>query len=81
MSVMDTKIQKWGNSLAVRIPKVYVDQLGLYSNSPIKISVEGAPDINDNFYNIYHVYSLDRISENLHKHVCIRIDLHMTCAL
>jgi antitoxin MazE len=38
---MDTKIQKWGNSLAVRIPKAYVDQLGLGSNSPVKISVEG----------------------------------------
>jgi antitoxin MazE len=38
---MDTKIQKWGNSLAVRIPKAYVEQLGLGSNSPIRISVEG----------------------------------------
>jgi antitoxin MazE len=38
---MDTKIQKWGNSLAVRIPKAYAVQMGLFSNSPVKISLEG----------------------------------------
>lgn len=38
---MDAKIQKWGNSLAVRIPKAYVEQLGLFSNSPVRVSVEG----------------------------------------
>lgn len=38
---MDTKVQKWGNSLAVRIPKVYAEQLGLDSNSPVKVSLEG----------------------------------------
>jgi antitoxin MazE len=38
---MDTKIQKWGNSLAVRIPKAYAEQMGLYSNSPVRISLEG----------------------------------------
>jgi antitoxin MazE len=38
---MDTKIQKWGNSLAVRIPKAYAEQMGLFSNSPVKISLEG----------------------------------------
>lgn len=37
---MDAKVQKWGNSLALRIPKAYADQIGLYSNSPVKISVQ-----------------------------------------
>lgn len=37
---MDTKIQKWGNSLALRIPKAYAEQMGLYTDSPVKISVE-----------------------------------------
>ncbi len=37
---MDTKIQKWGNSLALRIPKAYADQMGLSLNSPVKISLE-----------------------------------------
>jgi antitoxin MazE len=38
---MDTKIQRWGNSLAVRIPKAYAEQMGLFSNSPVRISLEG----------------------------------------
>jgi antitoxin MazE len=38
---MDAKIQKWGNSLALRIPRAYAQQMGLYSNIPVKISVEG----------------------------------------
>ncbi|NDJ77064.1 MAG: AbrB/MazE/SpoVT family DNA-binding domain-containing protein [Chloroflexi bacterium] len=37
---MDTKVQKWGNSLVVRIPKAYADQMGLTSDSPVKVSVE-----------------------------------------
>ena len=36
----DAKVQKWGNSLALRIPKAYADQMGLASNSPVKIMVE-----------------------------------------
>lgn len=36
---MDSKIQLWGNSLAVRIPKAYAEQMGLSSNSPVKLSV------------------------------------------
>lgn len=27
--MMRTKVQKWGNSLAIRIPKVFADQLGM----------------------------------------------------
>jgi len=37
---MDSKIQKWGNSLAVRIPKAYAKQMGLQANSPVKIWME-----------------------------------------
>ena len=37
---MDTKIHKWGNSLALRIPKAYADQMGLYTNSSVRIFVE-----------------------------------------
>ena len=37
---MDTKIQKWGNSLALRIPKAYAEQIGLVTNSPVRISLE-----------------------------------------
>jgi antitoxin component of MazEF toxin-antitoxin module len=35
---MESKIQMWGNSLALRIPKAYAEQIGLRSNSPVKLS-------------------------------------------
>jgi len=38
---MKTKIRKWGNSLAVRLPKPLADQLKINSGSPVEITVEG----------------------------------------
>lgn len=39
---MKTRIQKWGNSLAVRLPKVLTDQIGLHPDVAVDISaVEG----------------------------------------
>jgi len=37
---MTTKVQRWGNSLAVRIPKVILDDLNMKEGSDISISVE-----------------------------------------
>lgn len=37
---MDTKVQKWGNSLALRIPKAYAEQMGLDRNSPVRLSLQ-----------------------------------------
>lgn len=34
---MRTKIQRWGNSLAVRIPKVFAEEVGLSDDSPIEM--------------------------------------------
>ena len=40
---MKTSIQKWGNSLAVRIPKSFAEELGFADNSPAEMSLdEGA---------------------------------------
>jgi antitoxin MazE len=36
---METHVQKWGNSLAVRIPKPLADEVGLKENSPVQISL------------------------------------------
>lgn len=36
---MNTRIQKWGNSLALRIPKTFADETGLKSGSVVEISV------------------------------------------
>jgi len=37
---MNSHVQKWGNSLAVRIPKSFADDLGLGNNSPVEMSLE-----------------------------------------
>ena len=36
---MQAKIQKWGNSLALRIPKTLADETGLNMDSPVEIKV------------------------------------------
>jgi antitoxin MazE len=38
---MDSKIQRWGNSLAVRIPKAFAEQAGLEEDANVDISLEG----------------------------------------
>jgi antitoxin MazE len=37
---MQAHIQKWGNSLAVRIPKTFADEVGLTDDSPIEITIK-----------------------------------------
>jgi antitoxin MazE len=36
---METRVQKWGNSLALRIPKPLADEIGLRENSPVQLSL------------------------------------------
>jgi antitoxin MazE len=35
-----TRVQKWGNSLAVRIPKPFAEGAGLQSSSEVEVSLE-----------------------------------------
>lgn len=37
---MQTKIQKWGNSLGLRIPKSFAKQAGVVAGSDVDLSVE-----------------------------------------
>ena len=37
---MHTRVQRWGNSLAVRIPKPIAQETGLDANSPVDITLE-----------------------------------------
>jgi antitoxin component of MazEF toxin-antitoxin module len=39
---MQTKVQKWGNSYAVRLPKELVTRLGLQAGSTVQVVQEGA---------------------------------------
>jgi antitoxin MazE len=38
---VQSKIQRWGNSLAVRIPKAFAQDVGLEEDSPVEIAVRG----------------------------------------
>ena len=36
---MKTRVQKWGNSLALRIPKSFADEVGLQRDTPVEVSL------------------------------------------
>jgi antitoxin MazE len=36
---MKTRIQKWGNSLALRIPKSFAEEVGLRDESSVEVSL------------------------------------------
>ncbi|MBM3166781.1 MAG: AbrB/MazE/SpoVT family DNA-binding domain-containing protein [Chloroflexi bacterium] len=36
---MKTRVQKWGNSLALRIPKAFADEAGLQKETPVELSL------------------------------------------
>ena len=37
---MNTRIQKWGNSLALRIPKPFAEEVGLMPDSAVEINLK-----------------------------------------
>lgn len=37
---MQAKIQKWGNSLALRIPKAFAQEIKIAENSTVELNVE-----------------------------------------
>jgi antitoxin MazE len=38
---MRTRVQKWGNSLALRIPKSFAVEVGLKKETPVEVSMSG----------------------------------------
>jgi antitoxin MazE len=38
---MKTRVQKWGNSLAVRIPKSFAHEMGVGNNAPVEMTLDG----------------------------------------
>lgn len=36
---MTSRVQKWGNSLAVRIPKTFADEIGIQEDSSVELNV------------------------------------------
>lgn len=69
---MKTLVQKWGNSLAVRIPKSFAEEVGLEKDSPVDVSLNDgkviiAPTTQSKF-------TLDQLlgqisDENLHQEI------------
>jgi antitoxin MazE len=69
---MKTRIQKWGNSLALRIPKAFAAETNLKQNSTVDISlVEGKIVVSQASEPAYSLESLlSRVTdENLHSEV------------
>jgi len=36
---MQTRVQKWGNSLALRIPKAFADEIAIMPDSPVEVTI------------------------------------------
>ena len=69
---MQTKIQKWGNSLALRIPKPFALEIGLDQNSVVEVSISEGKLLLEPI--IVPEYSLEQLLEqvtdtNLHSEV------------
>ena len=66
---MRTSVQKWGNSLAVRIPKAFAADLGIDQDVPVDLSMEdGALIVRPSQRDRYDLQSLlaQVTDENLH---------------
>lgn len=66
---MQARIQKWGNSLAIRIPKPFAMEVGLEQNSSVTISISGGKLVLEP---VKPVYSLEKLlaqvtPDNLHQ--------------
>jgi antitoxin MazE len=62
---MKTRVTKWGNSLAVRIPKSVAQQAGIKQGDDLEIAVPGKGKIG--LKNSQPVYSLDDLLKGITK--------------
>jgi antitoxin MazE len=37
---VQTRAKQWGNSLALRVPKAFAEELGLWNGAPVEMSIE-----------------------------------------
>ena len=69
--MMQTRIQKWGNSLAIRIPKPFALEVGLEQNSLVAVTVSEGKLVLEP---VKPVYSLEELlaqvtQDNLHQEI------------
>lgn len=61
---MSVKIQKWGNSLGVRIPKIIIDKAKLRENSEVEIESKDGTIV---IFPVNKKYSIDSLLEQITK--------------
>jgi antitoxin MazE len=61
---MSVKIQKWGNSLGVRIPKTVIEKVNLSENSEVEIESKNGTIV---IFPAKKAYSLDALVEQITK--------------
>ena len=69
---MESKIQKWGNSLALRIPKAFAQNLNFDQDTPVSLNIEkGRLVITTLVEDEYDLeYLLNQITEdNIHQEI------------
>ena len=69
--MMQARIQKWGNSLAIRIPKPFALEVGLEQNSLVAVSISEGKLVLEP---VKPVYSLEELlaqvtQDNLHQEI------------
>lgn len=72
INIMVTKIKKWGNSLAIRVPKTYAKERNIREGTPVNFSIEPIISTKKKTrkYNLDDL--LDKISdENLHGEISV----------
>lgn len=62
---MDINIQKWGNSLGLRIPKVILDELGIRNGDKVNLSIEDDHIVIKK--NKYNEFSIKDMAEQLYR--------------
>lgn len=64
---MQTFVTKWGNSLAIRLPKPFADQIGITAKNKVEISVEKDKIILKKSGNNLNSLLAKVTKENIHK--------------
>jgi antitoxin MazE len=63
--MMKTRVRKWGNSLAVRIPAAFASELGLEPDNPVEISLQHGQLVVERVAEDYTLeYLLAQVNEN-----------------
>ncbi|MGH7566893.1 MAG: AbrB/MazE/SpoVT family DNA-binding domain-containing protein [Gemmatimonadota bacterium] len=72
---MRTRIQKWGNSLAIRIPKPFADDVGIKEGSEVDVTVDAeeivVSPVRARTFTLEDLLA-DVTEENLHAEVKVR---------